>query len=73
MRKPARMVLWVVAAFIFFSPALFVSIAGAQAKSATPIEGVKFDTQNSLGIISSFSPAKTCMCTFVRARPFRAM
>ncbi len=49
MRKPARMVLWVVAAFIFLSPALFVSIAGAQAKSATPIEGVKFDTQNSLG------------------------
>ena len=48
MRKPARMVLWVVAAVIFFSPALLVSIAGAQAKSVTAIEGVKFDVQYAL-------------------------
>jgi hypothetical protein len=49
MRKSAGMVLWVVAAIVFFSPALLVSTAGAQAKSVTSIEGVKFDTQNSLG------------------------
>ena len=48
MRKPARMVLWVVAAVIFLFPALLVSIAGAQAKSVTPIEGVKFDAQFAL-------------------------
>jgi hypothetical protein len=48
MRKPERMVLWVVAAVIFFSPALLVSIVGAQAKSVTAIEGVKFDAQNPL-------------------------
>jgi hypothetical protein len=49
MSKPVRMVLWVVAAVVFLSPGLLVSTAGAQAKSATAIEGDKFDVQNSLG------------------------
>ena len=49
MSKPVRMVLWVVAAVVFFSPGLLVSTAWAQAASVTAIEGVKFDTQSSLG------------------------
>ena len=48
MRKPARMVLLVVAAVISFSPALLVSVTEAQAGSLTAIEGVKFDVQSAL-------------------------
>ncbi len=49
MGKPSRIVLWVFTAVIFFSPALFVSRADAQAKSVTATEGAKFDVQNPLG------------------------
>jgi small nuclear ribonucleoprotein (snRNP)-like protein len=49
MIRSAKWILGVVAAFMFFSASLFLPMAGAQAKSVTPIEGVKFEVQNALG------------------------
>jgi len=49
MTRTVKMALWIVVTAIFFSTSLFVPIAWAQAKSVTPIEGVKFEVQNSLG------------------------